>query len=42
VDILDKLEEGVQPQISVEELIECEAIVRKDERVRNLAKAVGG
>jgi len=41
VDTLDKLAEGIQPQISVEELIACEEVVRKDERIRKLAKDVG-
>jgi primary-amine oxidase len=41
LDTLDKLPEGTQPQISVGELIECEAIIRKDERVIQLAKDVG-
>lgn len=37
----EKLPEGVQPQISVDELILCETIVRADPKVRELAKAVG-
>ena len=41
VETLDKLSEGVQPQISVEELLLCEDIIRADERVRKLAKDVG-
>jgi primary-amine oxidase len=41
VESLDLLPEGTQPQISVEELIDCEVIVRNDERVRKLAKDVG-
>ena len=36
-----KLPEGTQPQISVEELVGAELAVRNDERVRALAKAVG-
>lgn len=38
---LDKLPDGVQAQISVEELLMCEDIIRKDERVIKLAKDVG-
>lgn len=41
VDSLEKLGDGVQPQISVEELLQCEDIIRKDERVIKLAKEVG-
>lgn len=41
VDSLEKLGDGVQPQISVEELLQCEEIIRKDERVIKLAKEVG-
>ena len=41
VESLDKLPEGTQPQISVEELIACEEIIRKDETVRKLASDVG-
>ncbi|KAJ3531319.1 hypothetical protein NM688_g7592 [Phlebia brevispora] len=41
VETLEKLPEGVQPQISVEELLLCEDIIRADERVIKLAKAVG-
>ncbi|THG96534.1 hypothetical protein EW026_g5317 [Hermanssonia centrifuga] len=41
VETLDKLPEGVQPQISVEELLLCEDIIRADERVQKLAKEVG-
>ncbi|KAH9895668.1 copper amine oxidase [Cubamyces lactineus] len=41
VDSLDKLPEGVQPQISVEELLLCEEIIRADERVIQLAAEVG-
>ncbi|KAL4263944.1 Amine oxidase [Pleurotus pulmonarius] len=38
---LEKLAEGVQPQISVEELIACEQVVRKDKYVQELAAKVG-
>lgn len=38
---IDKLPEGTQPQISVEELAECEHIVRQDEGVRALAAEIG-
>lgn len=41
VDTIDQLPEGVQPQISVEELLLCEDIIRADERVIKLAKDVG-
>ncbi|EIW52569.1 peroxisomal copper amine oxidase [Trametes versicolor FP-101664 SS1] len=41
VDSLDKLPEDVQPQISVEELLMCEEIIRADERVIKLAAEVG-
>ena len=41
MDTIDKLPEGVQPQISVEELLLCEDIIRADERVIKLAKDVG-
>lgn len=42
VETLEKLPEGVQPQISVEELIAAEQIVRNDPKVQELARAVGG
>ncbi|CAL1702502.1 unnamed protein product [Somion occarium] len=41
VDTLERLPTGVQPQISVEELLICEDIIRADERVQKLAKDVG-
>ena len=41
VATLEKLPEGVQPQISVEELIDAEVVVKSDKRVQELAKAVG-
>ncbi|KAH8105229.1 peroxisomal copper amine oxidase [Cristinia sonorae] len=41
VETLEKLPDGVQPQISVEELFMCEQIVREDETVIRLAKEVG-
>jgi primary-amine oxidase len=41
VDSLEKLAEGLQPQVSVEELIDAEKIVRKDLTVRKLAADVG-
>ena len=41
VDTLDKLPEGVQPQISVHELLLCEEIIRGDERVIKLAAEAG-
>lgn len=41
VQTIDKLPEGQQPQISVEELLLCEDIIRADERVQKLAKEVG-
>lgn len=41
VDTIEQLPEGVQPQISVEELIACEKIVKADKKVQELAKEVG-
>ncbi|KAI0919608.1 hypothetical protein AcV5_001627 [Taiwanofungus camphoratus] len=41
LDTLEKLPEGVQPQISVEELLLCEKIIREDKRVQKLAADVG-
>ncbi|KAK0461555.1 copper amine oxidase [Armillaria novae-zelandiae] len=41
VGSLDKLPEGTQPQISVQELVACETIVKSDARVQQLAKEVG-
>ncbi|KAI0698993.1 peroxisomal copper amine oxidase [Cytidiella melzeri] len=38
---IDKLPDGAQPQISVEELLLCEDIIRADARVIQLAKEVG-
>lgn len=41
VDTIEKLPEGVQPQITVEELLLCEKIIREDKRVQKLAADVG-
>ncbi|KII94247.1 hypothetical protein PLICRDRAFT_171908 [Plicaturopsis crispa FD-325 SS-3] len=41
VDALEKLPEGTQPQISPEELAACEATVRNDPRVQELARDIG-
>jgi len=41
VEKLDKLPEGVQPQISAQELLECERIVKESKRVQELAAEVG-
>ncbi|KAI0313101.1 copper amine oxidase [Amylostereum chailletii] len=41
VESFDKLPEGVQPQLSPEELLTCEQIVKKDPQVVKLAKDVG-
>jgi len=41
VESFEKLPEGTQPQISVEELIRCEEIIKKDPTVQKLAKDVG-
>jgi len=41
VESILKLPEGTQPQISPEELIACEAIVKNDPGVQALAKQVG-
>jgi primary-amine oxidase len=38
---LKKLPEGTQPQISVEELVAAEGVIRRDERVQRLAAEVG-
>ncbi|KAG8895878.1 hypothetical protein FRC01_012154, partial [Tulasnella sp. 417] len=40
VDEIETLPEGTQPQITVEELIECDELVRKDETVLKLAAEV--
>jgi primary-amine oxidase len=42
VESLLKLPEGTQPQISPDELLLCEEVVRNDPRVQKLAKEVGG
>ncbi|KAE9395556.1 peroxisomal copper amine oxidase [Gymnopus androsaceus JB14] len=41
VDTIEQLPEGVQPQISVEELIACEKVVKADKKIQELAKEVG-
>ena len=41
IDTIEKLPEGTQPHISVEELIQAEVAVRADKRIRALAKEVG-
>lgn len=41
LDKLDLLPEGVQPQITIDELIACEDTVRNDPTVQKLAKEVG-
>ncbi|KAG8219327.1 copper amine oxidase [Butyriboletus roseoflavus] len=41
VESLDKIPEGSEPQITVEELTMCEVIVRNDPKVQALAKQVG-
>lgn len=41
VDSIEPIPGGAQPQITVEELIGCELIVRNDPRVQALAKQVG-
>ena len=41
VESLEQLPEGQHAQISVEELLMCEEIIRKDERVIQLAKDIG-
>ncbi|KAI5998119.1 copper amine oxidase [Pisolithus albus] len=41
VESLQRLPEGTQPQITVEELIHCETVVRNDPTVQALAKEVG-
>ncbi|KAK0466066.1 copper amine oxidase [Desarmillaria tabescens] len=41
IESIEKLPEGAQPQISVQELVACEKIVKSDARVQQLAKEVG-
>lgn len=41
VDTFEKLPESVHPQISVEELLECEMVVKGDARIQRLAADVG-
>lgn len=41
VDTVEKLPEGVQPQITVEELLLCEKVIREDKVVQKLAADVG-
>ena len=41
VNTIEKLPEGVQPQITVEELLLCEKIIREDKQVQKLAADVG-
>ncbi|KAM6498832.1 peroxisomal copper amine oxidase [Amanita muscaria] len=41
LDKINQLPEGVQPQITPEELIKCEEVVRADPTVQKLAKEVG-
>jgi hypothetical protein len=41
VEKVVQLAEGVQPQISVQELIACEKIVKNSKRVQELAAEVG-
>ncbi|KAI6014122.1 copper amine oxidase [Pisolithus microcarpus] len=41
VESLERLPEGTQPNITVDELIQCEVIVQNDPRVQALAKEVG-
>ena len=41
VESINKLPEGTQPQISVEELAKAEETVKADARVQALAKEVG-
>ncbi|KAJ7287143.1 copper amine oxidase [Mycena rebaudengoi] len=41
LDTLDLLQDGLQPQISVEELVACEQIVKNDPLVQKLARDVG-
>ena len=41
VEVVTKLPEGTQPQISVEELAQAENVVKTDPRVVALAKEIG-
>ena len=37
----EKLPAGTQPQISLEEILDCEKIIQADHEVQRLAKEVG-
>jgi primary-amine oxidase len=41
IDCFSLLPEQLHPQISVEELIECEVVVKNDPTIQALAKEVG-
>ena len=41
VDTLELLSESEHPQISVEELLECEKVVKNSKTIQRLAKDVG-
>ncbi|KAJ6491696.1 copper amine oxidase [Mycena vitilis] len=41
LDTFDLLEEGLNPQITVEELVNCEQIVRSDPKVQQICKDIG-
>lgn len=41
IDSFNLLPEQLQPQISVEELIECEVVVKNNPTIQALAKEVG-
>ena len=41
IDSFNRLPEQLQPQISVEELIECEVVVKNNPTIQALAKEVG-
>ncbi|KAJ7864469.1 copper amine oxidase [Mycena olivaceomarginata] len=40
LDTFDLLEEGIQPQISIEELVNCDKVVRNDPRVQQFARTL--
>lgn len=41
VELIEPIPEGTKPQITIEELIRCEEVIKNDARVQALAKEVG-
>jgi len=41
VELIEPVPEGTKPQITIEELIRCEEVIKNDARVQALAKEVG-